>query len=130
MSVIFKVFAHGFGEWLYVETRYIVYVNNTCICKGSLTSRAAFKKAMKTYTLAKWLLKKGRKGRLLLFNPGVFADFFKVLGVFTQNLRDIVACGVRFKEVACVEFSACSASAADFSVFANSASALDVALVP
>ena len=75
------------------------------------------------------LKEKRNERRLLFFAHGVFAEFLKILGVFTQNFGYVVACGVRFKEVASVEFSACSASAADFSVLADAASAFEVAFI-
>ena len=68
-------------------------------------------------------------GCLLFFAHGIFAEFLKVLGVFTKNFGYVVACGVRFKEVASVEFSACSASSADFAVLADATSALEVAFI-
>jgi len=55
--------------------------------------------------------------------------FFEGFGIFTKHFRYVVAGWVAFKEVACVVFGACSASAADFSVLANSTFALKVALV-
>ena len=75
------------------------------------------------------LKRKERRGRLLFFAHWVFAEVLKVFGVFTQNFGYVVACGVRFKEVASVEFSACSASSADFAVLADATSALEVAFI-
>lgn len=58
-----------------------------------------------------------------------FHDFLTQLGVLFENLGDIVACGVRSKQVTSVEFSACSAATADFAILAVAASAFEVVLV-